>query len=91
MLKRVGLLAAGIVIGVVLTEILIEQEKTNQEIEANRKNGMYAEVLNNTVRTYEIKNGSFCGYSDPIVFESQDKAIEWVLKETNAKLVLRQE
>jgi len=35
-----------------------------------------------------VENGRFCGYSEPKVFSSQEEAVEWVVKETNAKLVI---
>ena len=90
MLKKLGLVAAGIVVGVVLTEILIEQER-RAESDAEKRSGLYAEVCGNKVRMYEVRDGSFCGYSETKEFESQDKAIEWVVKETDAKLVIKPE
>ncbi len=37
-------------------------------------------------RLYKVKNGRFCGYHDTREFESQEKAVDWVTMETNAKL-----
>ncbi|MDO5132025.1 MAG: hypothetical protein Q4D81_03460 [Eubacteriales bacterium] len=94
MLKKLGLVAAGIVVGVVLTEILIEQEKKAAEgadNEAEKRSGHFAEICGNKVRMYEVKDGSFCGYSETREFESRDKAIEWVVKETDAKMVFKED
>ena len=40
---------------------------------------------------YELKDGHFCGYTETKVFESSDKAMEWVVKETDAKLIIKGE
>ena len=67
-----------------------EYEKEIQERETPdvKQDGLFAEVQGNTVRTYKVENGRFCGYSEPKVFSSQEEAVEWVVKETNAKLVI---
>ena len=90
MLKRLGLVAAGIVVGVVLTEVLLEQERRESEAaEAEKRNGHFAEISGNKVRMYEVRDGRFCGYTDTKEFESQEKAMEWVVKETDAKMVFQ--
>ena len=38
----------------------------------------------------KVENGHFCGYHTTREFESQEKAVEWVVKETNAKLQFTQ-
>ena len=55
------------------------------------KDGLFAEVRGNTVRLYKVENGRFCGYSEPKEFESSEAAVEWVIKETKAKLVFADE
>ena len=94
MLKKAGLMAAGIVVGLVITGVLMEQERHREEESsggAEKKNGLYAEISGNTVRMYELKDGHFCGYTETKVFESSDKAMEWVVKETDAKLIIKGE
>ena len=92
MLKRVGLMALGVAAGLVLTGILIEQERRQAEEEAaERKNGLFAEISGNKVRMYEVKDGHFCGYSETKEFESREKAMEWVVKETDAKMILKED
>ena len=56
MLKKAGLMAAGIVVGLVITGVLMEQERRREEESsggAEKKNGLYAEISGNTVRMYE--------------------------------------
>ena len=50
--------------------------------------GLFAEVDGSTVRLYKVENGHFCGYHETREFESPEKAVEWVVKDTNAKLVM---
>lgn len=85
--KGLGYLAAGIAVGLLVTGYLIEKEIQDEEAHEQKKDGLFAEVSGNTVRLYKVEDGRFCGYSEPKVFESSDKAVEWVLKDTNAKLV----
>ena len=94
MTKRIGTMAAGIVIGLVVTGILLYQEEKkaadgNADDSGDKRNGLYAEISGNTVRTYEVRDGRFCGYSEPRTFESYDKAMEWAVKETGAKIVIK--
>ncbi len=94
MLKKAGLMAAGIVVGLVITGVLMEQERRREEEAsggAEKRNGLYAEISGNTVRMYELKDGHFCGYTETKVFESSEKAMEWVVKETDAKLIIKGE
>lgn len=99
MLKRAGLMAAGIVVGLVITGVLLEQERrqasgSSDEMDkdaAEKKNGLFAEISGNTVRMYEVKDGHFCGYTDTKVFDSNDEAMEWVARETNAKIIIKEE
>ena len=88
MYKRLGYLAAGVVVGLVVTGYLVNKEIREQKENAEevREDGLFAEVQGNTVRLYKVENGRFCGYHEPREFESQEKAVEWVMKETNAKL-----
>lgn len=88
MIKRLGLVVAGVAVGIVLTELFMEQEKQREQEEAERKTGLFAEIDGNTVRMYEVKNGRFCGYTETKEFESQDQAMEWAVKETDAKIVI---
>lgn len=93
-MKRLGLLVAGVAVGLVLVEVLREQERRNEsghrpgEAEG-KSDGLFAEIDGNTVRMYEVKDGHFCGYTDTKEFESTEKAMEWVVKETNAKMVIK--
>lgn len=94
MTKHIGAMAAGIAIGLVVTGILIYQEEKNgpggnKDTPADRKNGLFAEICGSQVRTYEVRDGRFCGYSEPRIFESHDKALEWAVKETGAKIVIK--
>ena len=91
MYKGLGYLAAGIAVGLIVTGLLIEKEISDSKADEERKDGQFAEVRGNTVRLYKVENGRFCGYSEPKVFEDGDKAVEWVLRETNAKLVFADE
>ena len=88
MYKRLGYLAAGVVVGLVVTGYLVNKEirEQNENAEEVREDGLFAEVQGNTVRLYKVENGRFCGYHETREFESQEKAVEWVMKETNAKL-----
>lgn len=96
MLKRLGLMAAGVAVGLVVTGMLLEQERQREkELEERQhgtpnkmEKGRFAEIDGNTVRLYEVKEGRFCGYSETKVFESQSQAMEWVIKETDAKIVI---
>ena len=72
----------------------MEQERRREEESsggAEKKNGLYAEISGSTVRLYELKDGHFCGYSDTKVFDSYEKAMEWVVKETDAKIIIKEE
>ena len=95
MLKRAGLMAAGIVIGLVATGILLEQERRETSgasgDQEEKKHGRCAEISGNTVRMYEVKDGHFCGYSETKVFESNEEAMDWVVKETDAKIIIKGE
>lgn len=89
MVKRLGFLAAGIAVGVVLTGYIVTKEmreRENEEPEV-KQDGLFAEVQGGTVRLYKVENGRFCGYHETREFDSQEKAVEWVVKDTNAKLV----
>lgn len=89
MLKRLGLMAAGVAVGVVVTGILLEQERRKEEEERGpEKKGLFAEINGNTVRMYEVVDGRFCGFTETKVFENQAQAMEWVVKETDAKIVM---
>lgn len=95
MAKHIGAMAAGIAIGLVLTGILLYQEEkdtsgTDKGNPAGKRNGLFAEIRGNKVRTYEVRDGSFCGYSETRIFENHDKALEWAVKETGAKIVIRE-
>lgn len=93
MMKRIGLMAAGIAVGLIVTGILLEQERqaSSGSGQEEKKNGLYAEISGSTVRMYELKDGHFCGYTETRVFESPDKAMEWVVRETDAKMIIREE
>lgn len=96
MFKKAGLMAAGIAVGLILTGVLLEQERRKADESAGggneeKKNGLFAEINGNTVRMYEVKDGRFCGYSEEKVFESAEKAMEWVAKETDAKIIIKGE
>ena len=88
MYKRLGYLAAGVVVGLVVTGYLVNKEIREQKENAAevRKGGLFAEVKGKPGRHYKVENGRFCGYHETREFESQEKAVEWVMKETNAKL-----
>ena len=94
MTRRIGTMAAGIVIGLVVTGILLYQEEKkaadgNADDSGDKRNGLFAEISGNKVRTYEVRDGRFCGYSETKSFESHDKALEWAVKETGAKIVIK--
>ena len=89
--KGLGYLAAGIAVGLLVTGYLVEKEIHDEQAPEVKKDGLFAEVRGNTVRMYKVEDGRFCGYSEPKVFESSDKAVEWVMKDTNAKLVFADE
>ncbi len=87
MYKKLGYLAAGIVFGVMVTGLIVNKEiRAQQQKEEIKDKGLFAEVQGNTVRLYKVKNGRFCGYHETREFESQEKAVDWVTMETNAKL-----
>ena len=91
MFKRLGILATGVLVGAVLTGYIVTKEIHRQEENADpgaKKDGLFAEVNGNTVRLYKVENGHFCGYHETREFESPEKAVEWVVKDTNAKLVM---
>ena len=88
MYKKLGYLAAGVVVGLVVTGYLVNKEiqEEKEKAEGTVTEGLFAEVKGNTVRLYRVEGGRFCGYHETREFESQEKAVEWVMKETNAKL-----
>ncbi|MCR5811080.1 MAG: hypothetical protein K6G34_06730 [Lachnospiraceae bacterium] len=87
MYRRIGYLAAGVVFGLVVTGLIVNKEiRDQQQKEEIREDGLFAEVQGNTIRLYKVENGRFCGYHETREFESQEKAVDWVTKETNAKL-----
>lgn len=91
MMKRLGLLTAGVAVGFVLTGYLVTKEMRDKEAQNApevKQDGLFAEVQGSTVRLYKVENGHFCGYHETREFESQEKAVEWVVKETKAKLVI---
>ena len=91
-MRKLGIMVVGVAVGLVITGMLIEQERqAAEENAAQKRNGLFAEICGNTVRMYEVKDGRFCGYKDTKVFESQEKAMEWVVKETDAKMVMKME
>ena len=91
MYKGLGYLAAGLAVGLLVTGYLVEKELHDEKAPEAQHDGQFAEVRGNTVRMYKVENGRFGGYSEPKVFESSDKAVEWVMKNTNAKLVFAEE
>ncbi|MBQ8055161.1 MAG: hypothetical protein IJ198_15365 [Lachnospiraceae bacterium] len=88
MYRRLGYLAAGVVVGLAVTGYLVNKEirERREEAEGTITEGLFAEVQGGTVRLYKVEGGRFCGYHETREFESREKAIEWVMKETNAKL-----
>jgi hypothetical protein len=91
MIRNLGYLAAGVVVGLVVTGMIVNKEIRDQkEREEVIEDGLFAEIQGNTVRLYKVEEGRFCGYHETREFESQEKAVEWVLKETNAKLQFTQ-
>ena len=88
MYKKLGYLAAGVVVGLVVTGYLVNKEirEEKEKEEGTVTEGLFAEVRGNTVRLYRVEGGRFCGYHETREFESQEQAVEWVMKETNAKL-----
>ena len=42
-------------------------------------------------REAEIRDGHFCGYTETKVFDSHNEAVEWVARETSAKMVFKDE
>ena len=54
MIRKVGLMAAGIAVGLVITGVLLEQERRQEAVSsgvnAEKKNGLFAEISGNTVR-----------------------------------------
>ena len=91
MIRNLGYLAAGVAVGLVLTGLIVNKEIRDQnEKEEVIEDGLFAEVQGNTVRLYQVESGRFCGYHKTREFESQEKAVEWVMKETNAKLQFMQ-
>ncbi len=89
--RGLGYFAAGIVVGLVITGYIVTKEVREEQEPEVKQDGLFAEVRGNTVRTYRVEDGRFCGYSEPKVFASQDQAVEWVVKETNAKLIIAEE
>lgn len=90
MMKRLGFLAAGIAVGLVLTGYIATKEMQSKDPESSpevKQDGLFAEINGSTVRLYKVENGHFCGYHETRQFDSPEEASEWVLKETNAKLV----
>ena len=71
--------------------LTISAEKNHDHDEEEKKNGRFAEISGNTVRMYEVKDGHFCGYSETKVFESNEEAMDWVVKETDAKIIIKGE
>ncbi len=91
MYRGLGYLAAGIAFGLLVTGYIVEKEIHKDDEPEVNKDGLFAEVRGNTVRLYKVENGRFCGYSEPKEFESSEAAVEWVIKETKAKLVFADE
>lgn len=91
MIRNLGYLAAGVAVGLVVTGLLVNRElRDEKEREEVIEDGLFAEVDGNKVRLYRVESGRFCGYHESHEFESQEKAVEWVMKETNAKLQFAQ-
>ena len=89
MYKRLGYLAAGIVVGALITGYLVNNEirsKMDEKEPETKHDGLFAEVSGSTVRLYKVEDGRVCGYHVIRKFDSQEEAVEWVLKDTNAKL-----
>ena len=88
MYRRLGYLAAGIAVGALLTGYLVTKEiqKMEEKEPDTKQDGLFAEVTGSTVRLYKVEKGRFCGYHVIRKFDSQEEAVEWVLKETKAKL-----
>ena len=89
MYKSLGYLAAGIVVGALITGNLVNNEirsKMDEKEPETKHDGLFAEVSGSTVRLYKVEDGRFCGYHVIRKFDSQEEAVEWVLKDTNAKL-----
>ena len=89
MYKRLGYLAAGIVVGALITGYLVNNElrsNMDEKEPETKHDGLVAEVSCSTVRLYKVEDGRFCGYHVIRKFDSQEEAVEWVLKDTNAKL-----
>ena len=91
MIRNFGYLAAGVAVGLVVTGLIVNREIRDQkEREEVIGDGLFAEIQGSTVRLYKVEDGRFCGYHETHRFESQEKAVEWVMKETNAKLQFTQ-
>ena len=90
MMKKLGFLAAGIAVGLVITgyiatkEIQATKEESCPQV---KQDGLFAELTGSTVRLYKVENGHFCGYHETREVDSPEEASEWVLRETKAKLV----
>ena len=88
-MKRLGLLALGIGVGLVLTEYLIMKEKQSHESEEPvRRDGLFAELDGTKVRMYRVQKGRFMGYEEQREFATREEAFDWITKETNAKIVI---
>ena len=89
MFKRLGFLAAGIAVGALLTGYLVTNElrqRMDEQEPDTKHDGLSAEVNGSTVRLYKVEDGRLCGYHVIRKFDTQEEAIEWVIKDTNAKL-----
>ena len=65
MYKRLGYLAAGIVVGALITGYLVNNEirsKMDEKEPETKHDGLFAEVCGSTVRLYKVEDGRFCGY-----------------------------
>ena len=92
MLRKNALMAAGVAVGLVMVGVLMDQEeKAAAAREAEIRDGLYAEITGNTVRMYKVRDGHFCGYTETKVFDSHNEAVEWVARETSAKMVFKDE